>query len=109
MKIIYRTKKLEKQCTNLKTAKKDYGDKIARKLLQAINFIQQAPNLSLIINYRPFHFHDLKADREGQYAIDIGSRRDGYRLIMKFDEGAVFEKSVYIEDVYLLEMGKHYE
>lgn len=109
MKILYKNKKLEKQCTNLKVAKKEFGDKIGRRLLKAINFIENAPNLSLIIDFRPFHFHDLKADRKGQYAIDIGTRRDGYRLILEFDEEDVFVNAIYIEDVYIAEMGKHYE
>lgn len=109
MKIFYKNKKLEKQCTNLKIAKKEYGDKIALRLLKAINFIQEASNLSSLINFRPYHFHDLKGDRNGQYAIDIGSRRDGYRLIMEFSEEDVFVNAVHIEDIYLVEMGKHYE
>lgn len=109
MKIFYNNKKLEKQCTNLKIAKKEYGDKIGRKLFKAINFIQEAPNLSLIINFRSYHFHNLKGDRSGQYAIDIGSRRDGYRLVMEFNEEDVFRDAIYIEDIYLVEMGKHYE
>ena len=109
MKILYKNKKLEKQCTDLKVAKKEVGDKIGRRLLKAINFINEAPNLSLIIDFRPLHFHDLKADRKGQYAIDIGTRRDGYRLILEFDEEDVFVNAIYIEDIYIAEMGKHYE
>lgn len=109
MKIFYKNKKLEKQCTNLKIAKKEYGDKVAIRLFKAINFIQEVPNLSMVINFRAYHFHNLKGDRNGQYAIDIGSRRDGYRLIMEFNEEDVFKNAICIENIYLVEMGKHYE
>ena len=75
MKIEYKTRSLEKVCTNLKEAKKKYSGKIPEKLLAAINYIQAANNLLDVVNYPPFHFHDLQGERKGQYAIDIGGRK----------------------------------
>ena len=38
MKLIYTNKTVEKQCTELRRAKKDFSDKIAVKLHQLITF-----------------------------------------------------------------------
>ncbi|MDR1701804.1 MAG: hypothetical protein LBR56_03400 [Sporomusaceae bacterium] len=81
MQVRYKNKKLEKLCTDLKEAKKKYSGEIPEKLLSVINFINSASNLTDLINYPPFHFHPLAGTRCGQYAIDIGGRRSGYRLI----------------------------
>ncbi len=111
MVIEYENKKIKKVCTDLKTAKKNYPDKIARKLHKVINFIEISNSLQDIINYSPFHFHSLKGDRLGQYAIDVGSRRDGYRLIVSFDQdkGEIIENSIKIKEILIKEMGNHYE
>lgn len=111
MHIYYENGKIERECTDYKFAKKKYPEKIAKKLFQAINFIEEATSLKAVKEYRPFYFHSLKGSREGQYAIDIGGRRNGYRLIMYFDVPAeeVFNNAVNIREIMLKEMGKHYE
>lgn len=83
-----------KECTNIKIARKHYGEKIALRLLKAINFIESSSNLKALINNRIYNFHKLSGDRKNQYAIDIGSRRDGYRLILEFDQDDVFVKAL---------------
>lgn len=111
MQINYDNNKIKKICTDYKFAKKNYREKIAIKLYQAINFIENAETLRSVMEFTPFHFHDLKGDRLGQYAIDIGSRRDGYRLILLFEESKdeVFNNAINITEVIFKEMGKHYE
>lgn len=111
MNIQYHNNKIEKSCTNYKFAKKQYNEKIADRLFKAINFIEEAESLKSVIEYRPFHFHDLNRDRKGEYAIDIGSRRDGYRLILMFYEtkDEVFNNAVNITEIIFKEMGNHYE
>lgn len=83
MHIEYRDKDVKEICTNLCTAKKKYPEKIAKKLMRTINFIENAESLQDVIQYQPFHFHNLKGGKKGQYAIDIDGRRSGYRLIIK--------------------------
>lgn len=111
MEIVYKNKKVEKLCKDYNYAKRMLPLKQAQKLYKAINFIEQASDLSAVLNFRPFNFHDLKGDRKGQYAIDIGSRRDGYRLIMEFDTDkvTVFSKPTSVKIVEIIEMGMHYE
>lgn len=110
MQIFYDNTKIRKDCTDYKKAKKKYGEKIAGKLFSVINFIENAVSLETVINHRPYHFHDLKGDREGQFAIDIGSRKDGYRLILLFNEtkDEVFNNSLNITDIIFKELGNHY-
>ncbi len=64
MQIQYNNKTVEKQCTNLRIAKKDFSDKVAKKLHKLVNFIESADNLASVIAFPTYHFHDLKGDRE---------------------------------------------
>ena len=118
MKVKYRTKALERVCTNIKEAKKQYSRNIPEKLLSVINYIEIANYLKDIVNYPPFHFHGLDGDRKGQYAIDIGGRRSGYRLIIApmNDDGTWSSKeevfsnaSANITIVCVEEVSNHYE
>lgn len=81
MQVRYKNARLQKLCTDLKEAKKNLSGEVPGKLMGTINYINNANNLKDIINYSPFHFHSLKGNRKGQYAIDIGGRKTGYRLI----------------------------
>ncbi|KGF10826.1 MAG: hypothetical protein KHZ78_07560 [Peptoniphilus sp. oral taxon 375] len=111
MYIIYDNNKIKKTCTNYRFAKKEYREKIADRLFKAINFIENAESLKSVIEFKPFNFHDLTKDRKGQYAIDIGTRRDGYRLILLFNEtkDEVFNNAINITEIIFKEMGNHYE
>lgn len=86
MYIVYANKKIKRICEDYKFAKKKLPIKIADKLYKTINFIENSSSLHSIIEYKPYNFHNLKGDRNGEYAVDVGTRRDGYRLILKFKE-----------------------
>ena len=67
-------------------------------------------------NYPPFRFPELKGNRKGTYAIDLG-RRAGYRLILKpvsiegeeiKDEEGFYQFEM-IKVVEILEVSPHYE
>lgn len=112
MKISYTNKDIEEQSTNLRRAKKDFPEKIAKKLHQTINFIEAATSLAVIKNHTPFHFHPLKGKMEGQYAIDIDGRKSEYRLILQFDgynNEQIFGTPTLIEVIQIKEVSKHYE
>lgn len=118
MIIKYKTGSLEKVCTNLKEAKKKFSGRIPEKLLAAVNYIKAADNLRDVVNYSPFHFHDLHGDRNGKYAIDIGGRTSGVRLVLSPQHGngqscsneEVFGAcAITIVSVYLEEVTNHYE
>ena len=115
MEIEYRNKKVKKQCTELKQAQRDFGPKIARKLLKLLkllNFIECAESLSSVINNRIYNFHALKGDRNGEYALDVDGRRSPYRLIVTFESSGindVFSNSIIIQSIEIEEVSKHYE
>lgn len=111
MYITYANRKIEKLCSDYKYSKTKLPIKIATKLMQAINFIENATSLKAIMEFEPYNFHDLKGKRDGEYSIDIGSRRDGYRLILIFKETKekVFSNSIEITEVNIKEMGNHYD
>ena len=117
MKIIYKDRKVEDICTNMKKAQKKLGDRISIKLFQAIEYINNSISMKDIIAYQPFHFHDLKGNRNDEFAIDIGGRSSGYRLILepldgqlkRFEPCNIDEIVETVEIVLILEVSKHYE
>jgi proteic killer suppression protein len=82
LNIRYKNEKLSSECKDFRKAKKHYGDKVAGKLHEVIEFIEAAESLRDIRNFPPFHFHDLKGNKSGLYTIDLG-RKLGFRLIIK--------------------------
>lgn len=109
MEIIYKNNKVKEQCTALRRAKRDFSEKVAKKIMMRINFITAAENLDSIINNPVLHFHKLKGNLDGKFAIDVDGRRTSYRLIVQFDETEVFENAKYIEIIEVTEVSNHYE
>lgn len=112
MKITYANKKVEKQCTDLKESRKKFPKKIAQKLHKLVNFIENADNLSEVINFSRYNFHDLKGNHKGLYSLYIDGPRGGYRLIVTFKDltnEMVFSQSITIQDIKIKEVSKHYE
>lgn len=81
MEVTYRNAQVKKACTDYKKATKLYNKDVAEKLQKAINFIDAAESLMDVRNFPPFHFHQLKGDKKGYCAIDLG-RRLGFRLLV---------------------------
>lgn len=65
MKLIYTNKTVEKQCTELRRAKKDFSDKVALKLHQLINLLETSDSLASVTAFPRYHFHQLKGKRNG--------------------------------------------
>ncbi|MBQ8693912.1 MAG: type II toxin-antitoxin system RelE/ParE family toxin [Synergistaceae bacterium] len=119
MKIIYVDRKTEKQCTDLKTALKFFGgDKgLALSLLSRINAIKQALVIKDIIMMPNFHFHSLKGNFNGYFAIDVKSRRDKWRIILRpldkdekvFDPLHIDKIASIVQIIEIKEVSAHYE
>lgn len=82
IEVFYKSKKVEKQCTQLKKATRVFGSKVAIKLLALINLIKCAENLQDVNALKKYHLHMLESDRKGSYALDIDGRKHAYRLII---------------------------
>ena len=117
MQVLYRNNKLKNLCEELSIAKKKLPEKIALATIKSINFIIAAESLNDVIQDQPFRFHDLKGKEQGIYAIDIGSKREGYRMqLIPLDEegnevsnNQVFGNASSIKVVKIWEVGNHYE
>lgn len=94
MVIRYKSKKIEKICTDAWEAQKKHGKTMAEKIHQRIDEIKAASSVEEMIQFKIGRCHSLSGDRKNQYAVDlIGS----YRL--------VFNKiSNEIEEAYIIEI-----
>ena len=71
MDITYRTKKLEKICTNAKAAEMAHGREMAYKIHQRIDEISAADSVEMMMEFHIGRCHPLTQNRKGQYAVDL--------------------------------------
>ena len=89
MELIYVSEKVETQCNSVKAARKLFGGDtvLATSLLARINAMKMADTIKDIIVQPTFHFHKLDnrhgRDLEGLFAIDVKSRREQWRIILR--------------------------
>ncbi|MBE6010464.1 MAG: plasmid maintenance system killer protein [Lachnospiraceae bacterium] len=76
----YKNKKIEKVCTNAKTAERMYGHEMAGKIDQRIGEIGAADTVEMMIQFRIGRCHPLTQNRKGQYAVDLVHP---YRLVFE--------------------------
>ena len=80
MDITYRNKKIEKICTDAKTAERAYGQAMACKIHQRIDEINASETVEMMIQFHIGRCHPLKQNRKGQYAVDLVHP---YRLVFE--------------------------
>ncbi len=80
MEITYKTKKIEKVCTNARIAEREYGTVMAGKIHQRIDEISASDTVEMMIRYRIGRCHPLVMNRKGQYAMDLVHP---YRLVFE--------------------------
>lgn len=80
MEITYRSKKLEKICTNAHEAEKSYSPKMAEKIHARIDEISAADTVEMLVQFHIGRCHPLHGDRKGQYAMDLVNP---YRLVFE--------------------------
>lgn len=80
MDITYKTRKLEKICTDAKVAEKAHGREMTELIHQRIDEITAADTVGIMIQFHIGRCHPLKHDRKGQYAIDLVHP---YRLVFE--------------------------
>ena len=76
----YKSKKIEKICTNRHEAEKVHGREMAEKIHQRIDEIKAMPNVEIMVQYRVGRCHLLKGKRKDQYAVDLVQP---YRLVFE--------------------------
>ena len=86
LKIEYKSKKLEKVCTDAKTAEKQYGRQMAEKIQLRIDQITAADSIGMLVQLHIGRCHALTGDRKGQYAMDLVQP---YRLVFQEKNGNI--------------------
>ena len=123
MDLKFATDKVEKQCTDLKVAKKLFGGNaiLATSLFARITSLRSAENLKDIVVQKQFHFHKLenkgKKKYEGYFAIDVKTRKEPWRIILEplDEEGKEYnpcnidEIAGGVKIVRIEEVSNHYE
>lgn len=80
MDITHKNKKIEKVCTDARTAERTYGREMADKIHQRIDEMDAADTVEMMIQYRIGRCHPLTQNRKGQYAVDLVHP---YRLVFE--------------------------
>ena len=112
MEIRYKNKRIRDICENEKKAIKKYNKIIAEKLIFSIEFLKNSNSLKDVADYQNFRLHELKYERKGQLAIDLG-KTTGYRLIIEpitvvnKEKGIISYESINV--VEIMEVSNHYE
>ena len=78
--ITYKTRKLEKICTDAKAAEKAHGREMADIIHQRIDEITAAETVEMMIQFHIGRCHPLRQNRKGQYAVDLVHP---YRLVFE--------------------------
>ena len=71
MDITYKNKKIEKICTDAKTAERTYGREMADKIHQRIDEITAADTVEMMIHFHIGRCHPLSQNGKGQSAVDL--------------------------------------
>ena len=86
MDITFQTRKLEKTFNSAKTLQKKYGYRMAKTIMNRLAVLNAARTLELVPETPPDRRHQLRGERDKQYAVDLVHP---YRLIFKPDHEPV--------------------
>lgn len=86
LQIEYRSRMLEKVCTNVHEAEKKHGKNMATKIHQRIDEITAADSIETLIHFKIGGCHFLKGDRNKQYAMILVQP---YRLVFEINGSEV--------------------
>jgi proteic killer suppression protein len=78
MRIYFKTRRLQKLCSESAVSRKQLGKKRAQKLQQRLMELKAAQTLAEISHLPPPRCHELTGNREGQLSVDL---EHPYRLV----------------------------
>lgn len=115
MRVIYKSKKAEKQFKSEYSSKWKYPERVKEKILSIGNFLEAAESLSDVFAYQVYRFHQLQGRRSGEWSISVGNT--GWRVTgVPCDEngntilsGDIFAQCRFIKIVMVTEVSNHYE
>ena len=80
LNITYKSKKIEKVCTDAKVSDRTYGKEMSAKIQMRIDELKAADTVEMMVMCHIGRCHALAGDRKGQYALDLVHP---YRLIFE--------------------------
>lgn len=98
MKIIFGNRRLQRCFEDYNRAEKRWGIAVARKYVQRVGWILNAPDFNYLQRVRSFRLHPLSGPRNGQFAIDLNRN---WRLILTYHEDE--------DSVRIIEVTNHYD
>ncbi|MFP4380143.1 MAG: type II toxin-antitoxin system RelE/ParE family toxin [Candidatus Sumerlaeia bacterium] len=79
MEIYFKSKKMQKQCSEDRTMQKAFGRKMCKRLKQRLMELSAADNLADISHLPPPRCHELR-NRKGVFSVDL---EQPYRLLFE--------------------------
>jgi len=86
MQVSFRTKKLQRICCSQKAMGREFGTKMAKKLMQRLAELEAAETLEDMRSLPAARCHELTQDRKGQLAVDLAHPQ---RLVSEPDHDPV--------------------
>ena len=80
MQILFRTRKLEKECNSQKLMIQHHGPQRARLIRRRLDDLRAAPNLDTVRHLPQARCHELKGNFAGQLSVDLDHP---YRLLFR--------------------------
>ena len=92
--IQFKTNKLERAYRNTKEGRRQLGAERHRRFVQRINIISEAQSIDELASLPVLHWHPLKGDHAGQFAVTLTGN---WRLILTIIEDV--PEAVRVEEV----------
>ena len=80
MQVVYKSRSLQKVCTDFYSASKKYGYRMTELIFKRVSQLQAAKTVEDLIKLKAGRCHALKGQRQGQFAMDLVHP---YRLIFE--------------------------
>lgn len=71
MEISFKSKKIERICTDFSEASRQHGKDMAEKIHQRIDELRAANSINVMIQFKLGRCHPLQGGRADQYALDL--------------------------------------
>ena len=99
MDIAFRTRKLERTFNSADALQKAYGERMARTIKIRLAVLAAASTLALVPTTPPDRRHQLRGDRDGQFAVDLVHPRrlvfePNHELLPLKDDGGIDTEQV---------------
>ncbi len=82
MLISFQSRKLEKECNDLKALTRRFGPEQAKLIVRRLVELEAADNLEILRTLPQVRAHELKGNRAGQISLDV---KHPYRLLIDPD------------------------